>query len=519
MKRKHILSLAVLLLLAACIGWRSPKVQAGTPNFGAALFYSFDGDNYRNISWNQVSDINLKTTSTIYIQEKLIATSNGTLTNRLWSSFTNADASGNEWFTFADYPTLSGSSNFLPLVKMIYTTDGINYTDTKPPLSELKGVKVTLNGTLTSPESDGSNPFVSITAPLIPKKDDIINNNMLNQPMFPVTGQYSIFYDWSIQDWFYELNSSMIMGQFQFLNPALPGKAVTVLYQDENGKEIATPETLNGNIGDAYTAEQKSISGYTFKEVQGNANGTFTDQAQTVIYVYRMNQDFSSIIVHDSNLTVGEHWDAQDNFDSATDYWGNPVDFSNIIVSGDVDTSKAGIYKVTYTRGVPNFFSDSENHGIYSAIATIKVSDKLPDKGNVIINYVDEAGKTLSKSIVLSGDVGESYSSEQKRINGYTFKEIHGNANGQFTHQTQNIIYIYKKDTVLPSAPKPATPTSTSKKGTHENKSIDKKVENKKLPTTGDSPSEFLLVFGGALIVISLGVLLFRKIQARFINK
>ncbi|QDK71958.1 LPXTG cell wall anchor domain-containing protein [Lactococcus protaetiae] len=57
------------------------------------------------------------------------------------------------------------------------------------------------------------------------------------------------------------------------------------------------------------------------------------------------------------------------------------------------------------------------------------------------------------------------------------------------------------------------------KKGTHENKSIDKKVENKKLPTTGDSPSEFLLVFGGALIVISLGVLLFRKIQARFINK
>lgn len=189
MKRKHILSLAVLFLFAACIGWRSPKVQAGTPNFGAALFYSFDGNNYRNIPWNRVSDIDLRTTSTVYIQEKLIATSNGTLTNKLWSSFTNADASGNKWFTFADYPTLSGSSNFLPLVKMTYTTDGINYTDAKPPLSELKGVKVTLNGTLTSPESDGSDPFVSITAPLIPKKDDIINNNMLNQPMFPVTGQ------------------------------------------------------------------------------------------------------------------------------------------------------------------------------------------------------------------------------------------------------------------------------------------------------------------------------------------
>ncbi|WP_240424522.1 LPXTG cell wall anchor domain-containing protein [Lactococcus allomyrinae] len=71
----------------------------------------------------------------------------------------------------------------------------------------------------------------------------------------------------------------------------------------------------------------------------------------------------------------------------------------------------------------------------------------------------------------------------------------------------------------MPSDPKPSIPTSPSKKDTHKNKSIDKKVENKKLPTTGDSPSEFLLVLGGTLIVISLGVLLFRKIQARFINK
>ncbi|WP_152994112.1 MucBP domain-containing protein, partial [Lactococcus lactis] len=30
----------------------------------------------------------------------------------------------------------------------------------------------------------------------------------------------------------------------------------------------------------------KTIDGYTFKEVQGNSTGTFTDQAQTVTYVY-----------------------------------------------------------------------------------------------------------------------------------------------------------------------------------------------------------------------------------------
>ncbi|MGL5897113.1 MAG: MucBP domain-containing protein, partial [Lactococcus lactis] len=45
----------------------------------------------------------------------------------------------------------------------------------------------------------------------------------------------------------------------------------------------------SGNVGDDYTTEQKDIDGYTFKEVQGSATGTFTDQAQTVTYVYTKN--------------------------------------------------------------------------------------------------------------------------------------------------------------------------------------------------------------------------------------
>ena len=45
----------------------------------------------------------------------------------------------------------------------------------------------------------------------------------------------------------------------------------------------------SGNIGDSYTTEQKSIPGYTFKEVQGSASGKFTAQDQTVYYVYTKN--------------------------------------------------------------------------------------------------------------------------------------------------------------------------------------------------------------------------------------
>ncbi|MDG4977660.1 MucBP domain-containing protein, partial [Lactococcus lactis] len=244
-------------MFADCI---TLKVNAATPNFGASIYYSFDGNNYKNIPWNSITDINLRTTSTVYVQTRLAATSDGTLTNNLWTSIINSDASGNEWFTFADYPKVAGSSELFPLLKMTYTTDGTNYSDTKPPLSNLKGVKVTLNGTLSSPESDGTSPFVTVTAPLIPKADYIINSGMINQPMFPIRGEYSLFYSWSIQEWFYSMSPSMNMGQFRFLNPTVGGD-VTAKYVDTDGNKISDDVVKSGNVGDAYTTEQKTIAG------------------------------------------------------------------------------------------------------------------------------------------------------------------------------------------------------------------------------------------------------------------
>ncbi len=116
---------------------------------------------------------------------------------------------------------------------------------------------------------------------------------------------------------------------------------VTVKYVDTEGTPIAEDVIKAGNIGEAYTTEQKDIAGYTFKEVQGNPSGKFTDQPQTVTYVYEQHKDKSTVIVHDSELTVGDTWKSEDNFDSATDYYGNAVPFSDINVEGQVDTTKA----------------------------------------------------------------------------------------------------------------------------------------------------------------------------------
>ncbi len=230
--------------------------------------------------------------------------------------------------------------------------------------------------------------------------------------------------------------------------PAVAGD-VTVKYEDVNGVSISDDVVKSGNIGEAYTTEQKDIPGYTFKEVQGNVSGKFTDQPQTVTYVYEQTKDQSTVIVHDSELIVGNAWKSEDNFDSATDYYGNTVPFSDINVEGQVDTEKVGTYKVTYTRFVPNFFSSSENHGTYSAVATITVKEAKPVKGgDITAKYIDLDGNKISDDVVKTGNVGETYTTEQKSIEGYIFKEMQGNTTGQFTDQAQTVTYVYTKNEI-----------------------------------------------------------------------
>lgn len=69
------------------------------------------------------------------------------------------------------------------------------------------------------------------------------------------------------------------------------GGDVTVKYVDgaTPTEEIATRQVITGNVGESYSTEQKVISGYDFKEIQGAAAGTITDKPQTVTYVYSEN--------------------------------------------------------------------------------------------------------------------------------------------------------------------------------------------------------------------------------------
>ena len=121
--------------------------------------------------------------------------------------------------------------------------------------------------------------------------------------------------------------------------------------------------------------------------------------------------------------------------------------------------------------------------------------ETVPEKGgDVTVNYVDEAGKKLAESELLSGNIGAAYETKQKTIKGYSFKELQGNAKGKFTSKAQTVTYIYKKTAVsgVTNATKPKSGGATSQKGS---------VSSQKALLKAGETRNRLVVFSGLVLV------------------
>lgn len=89
-----------------------------------------------------------------------------------------------------------------------------------------------------------------------------------------------------------------------------------------------------GDLVSTWSVTRKNKQGhdYTF-------SGTYTQP-------YILSK--ATITAHNSTVYVGDNWNPIDNFDSALDHEGNPLDFSKITVTGTVNTSRPGVYPIVY---------------------------------------------------------------------------------------------------------------------------------------------------------------------------
>ena len=197
---------------------------------------------------------------------------------------------------------------------------------------------------------------------------------------------------------------------------------VNVKYVDEDGKEIATPQILNGKINDEYTSTPKNIPNYELKETPKNASGKMTKDPIDVIYVYKL-KDTSVVVKYIDTDTKKEIAESETINGKATQEY--------------TTTAKTiDAYKLTDTpKNATGIMTEEPIEVIYYY---------TKKDASVVINYIDENGKQIADTENVTGKIGDTYTSKEKEIKGYILTKTPENANGTMKDEKTIVDYVYK---------------------------------------------------------------------------
>lgn len=218
------------------------------------------------------------------------------------------------------------------------------------------------------------------------------------------------------------INDSPVTVKYVYV---LKDTSVTANYKDESGQKIAESETINGKVLDHYQTTEKSIYGYELTKTPTNATGTMTEAPITVDYIYRLK---------DAKVTVKWVDDSGKDLATSQNITGKVFDQYN--------TEEKTFYGYRLTATPENASGTMTEEPITVTYVYTK------KQATVTANYLNENRKSIADPQVLTGKVGDTYTTEQKDIYGYQFKEVEGNTTGTYTEDNIVVNYIYSlKDT------------------------------------------------------------------------
>ena len=244
-------------------------------------------------------------------------------------------------------------------------------------------------------------------------------------------GQYS--FD-AIMTGDYTLRVTNVPQEYSVDEEYLTGKAIK-LVKGDNQLKIPLTKTIDHSrlqvkdttiyVGDSWKPEENFVSAtdktgqdvpFEKIDVQGTVNvdkiGDYeivykngTKEAKAIVHV----RDDSQLEVKDTTIYVGDKWEAEDNFVSATDKTGQDVPFEKITVSGQVDTSKAGVYPIVYSyegkEETANVTVKADQSKLEVKDTTIYVGDKWKPEDN-FVSATDKTGQdVLFEKIDVQGTV------------------------------------------------------------------------------------------------------------------
>ena len=235
------------------------------------------------------------------------------------------------------------------------------------------------------------------------------------------------------------------------------------LYTGENWTAKDNFDSATDRDGSAVEYEDITVTGTVDTTKAGKYEVTYSYHGVESKALVTVKADQTTVKVHDSELYTGENWTAKDNFDSATDRDGKPVEFGDITVTGTVDTTKAGKYEVTYSY-----------HGVESkAIVTVKADQTSLKVHDSTIKQGDEWLPETNIDSATDRDGKEVVFSEVE-VNG----TVNNNIVGQYTVSyhygaviAHAVITVQAKVSEAPNETPDETPTEVPEENRPESES------------------------------------------------
>ena len=147
-----------------------------------------------------------------------------------------------------------------------------------------------------------------------------------------------------------------------------------------------------------------------------------TKEAKAIVHV----RDDSQLEVKDTTIYVGDKWEAEDNFVSATDKTGQDVPFEKIDVQGTVNVDKIGDYEIVYKNGTKEakaIVHVRDDSRLQVKDSTIYVGDSWKPEEN-FVSATDKTGQDVPfEKITVSGQVDNTKAGIYPIIYSYEGKE------------------------------------------------------------------------------------------------
>ncbi|MGL3799138.1 MucBP domain-containing protein [Lactiplantibacillus plantarum] len=246
--------------------------------------------------------------------------------------------------------------------------------------------------------------------------------------------------------------------------------ANTVIKEIANNEEANVIDQKNSTFSISSTDQKVQYDGKQYK-ISATFSWDESNKPSSIGFKLRVSDDKKYDMLVGYDLTTGLFFVQRLN--TGEPNMGAPRDKMNATVNADgsititvyVDETSIEAFANNGEKSITqNFFMRPENIGdqatngvyVYSDNGTTNISNLTINPiasiwnsvGKLTEKFVDESGNSIAADVVSSGNIGDPYSTTQKDIAGYTFKEVQGSPKGSFTAQDQTVTYVYTKNPV-----------------------------------------------------------------------